>query len=808
MESSVQLEVLARLLQSKTAASAQAVERACREAIASLDKENDYVALEFALDVLLTVGYRHSDASVVALDRFMRSVESRQLTLSESAVATLFAMKRYQNPFRLMVKGIDVLVAMRYLQTKQGVSSLLWASGHCDESVRKAAIAGLGAVTNYDISVYYSEGMEVRRGIGAAPQSLVIEKLEQMGPELLVQVLPGVMTLLSGLLSPTMQSTTWSSSQVTFNRTFVPADRLVVDVRRRSISILESLYHAVADRPAKLSIISVLISATRSEAGADKPATSAMIVENTLQVLDFFAKIVGDAELDIVQRIEHDCYWIQFHSASTDVEASALRVKAVIDANAEYSIYKVLIGFEGVFGDWSKARGDESFEAGSQQQRIKHARGFVGGMADDGLELWKQRILRFSETESEDLATFPVFYEFLGEVAAAYPQFALNLIDGHSEQMSRFLIPLLRGSWDGPARSDVFPIIERWVAEASTGNTSYVNATARMFLSAKQVDVDLLNVLLNKGSELGAVHLVRQVLFVSVARSDDAELARALKSLFLRALECLTRLGDADWPRDIWHRDEIRRLMAVLSSEERKRVLVNLRSLSEISFDCEEVLAEIAEHDPPAVIDYLVDRMNRNDPTREMEKSAARVFEELPHSLHVLHKKLARHPKILVERVFSAFQVDPSLFEFRGAKLLQIVFPDFPEPFRENLMELISTGGTLELEFAARILRAYDGQMFLYGVAKEIIKRVGSSGDIASEITAALFATGVVTGLYGLSDAYEKKRLAMLTWIDDASEPVRLFAQSLIEELGAARDAEIKRADESMELRKFHYGDA
>ena len=64
--------------------------------------------------------------------------------------------------------------------------------------------------------------------------------------------------------------------------------------------------------------------------------------------------------------------------------------------------------------------------------------------ADNRVE-WRDRILEFSKTESGDLATFPVFYEFLERLGRHIPDLALELVQNHEERMRPFLIPLISG---------------------------------------------------------------------------------------------------------------------------------------------------------------------------------------------------------------------------------------------------------------------------------------------------------------------------------------------------------------------------
>ena len=58
-----------------------------------------------------------------------------------------------------------------------------------------------------------------------------------------------------------------------------------------------------------------------------------------------------------------------------------------------------------------------------------------------------------------------------------------------------------------------------------------------------------------------------------------------------------------------------------------------------------------------------------------------------------------------------------------------------------------------------------------------------------------------------MSEAYEKKRLEVLDWLEDSHERVRAFAAKYIADLESMRDFERHRGDESIALRKFEYGE-
>ncbi len=56
------------------------------------------------------------------------------------------------------------------------------------------------------------------------------------------------------------------------------------------------------------------------------------------------------------------------------------------------------------------------------------AREFIAEIDDSNESAWRTRILKFSETRSDDLATFPVYYDFLELLGQRRPQLAIQLL--------------------------------------------------------------------------------------------------------------------------------------------------------------------------------------------------------------------------------------------------------------------------------------------------------------------------------------------------------------------------------------------
>lgn len=803
MENDIRLKALMRLAQSTTDAAKAALLLELDEAAATLKTQTEYETLLQSLEILNVIGYRFSDRTVGVIASFIQTIETRKLTYSQAHEAFADYIAKYSNAQSLIVKAVEVVVRLRYYETRAVLRILLALHGHPSESVRKKVHSGLESLAKYDLDVFY--GKDRKGGIGPAPQNEVLGELELMDESELKANLEASLRLITGMLSPILEGVSWTYEAATISHGAIPALPSVSDIRARSIRLLSRLYSFAESKQQKLAVIDALSEGTRTDPrGAADDKTRAMIARDSVAILAFFAQLVPSEDLQIVQKIESNSYWIFVHALSEEAKAAALKVERAIADHKEYAIYRSLIGFEGIFGDWSAyERASQQFEAIEKERRQK-ASDFAYSITADTYAEWRARILEYAKTESDDLATFPVFYHFLAEFAAARPEFALRLVTEDTAGIARFLIPILVSLWNGTHREHARKLIEKWIGEAQPGQHHYLFAAIKMFLSADELDIDLLERLLKKAAEIKDVPSVRQVVTVAIARWNDAREA-VLKALFFPALDVLTEIKDANWIFEAWFRKETKNLFTEVDAEGIEHLLRNLLMLNSIDYHAEEVLCSLAQRNPERVIRFLIERIAIE--ARPRSNNDARDFDAIPFEFHKLQELLSKIPGTAVRSVLEQYRADATLFTYRGAALLKNIFPKFPGEFEAELLQLVREGGDSNLQFVLGVLRNYHGEPFVHRLCKEIVKVVESDSSLLNEVAVALETTGVVSGEFGMAEAYERKRQEMLDWLSDPSEKVKAFAKRYITDLEQMRDAETKRAEESIALRKHRFGE-
>ncbi|NML61422.1 hypothetical protein HHL21_10095 [Massilia sp. RP-1-19] len=762
-----------------------------------LQESCEYDELSEALKTLEVLVPRFHMATLPTLESFVKSVQTR--TLTEGGAPITGAKLRYRSPEILIRESIEVADKVRYVHTELLVDFLLQMSRDDDKEVRAKAERSLETLASIDLHVFY--GPPPR---GAESQARLVTHLTQLTDDALRTNADIVLRILGTILSPTIEGTNWTFQSVTIRRGSVTSDGGVADMRADAIKLAKRMYGLVASVDHQKHVLRTLDSATRREVPSSDAGTSAMFERDTVTVLDFMRELVMTSALPLVQLIEHDAYWDYYRGASETIKRKALDVRDVVDAHAEYQIYKQLIGFEGIFGNWEDlSRSDEAWEYGDTK-RLEAARQYLHEIDDASYEKWRDRILDFSKTRSNDLASFPVYYQFLESIGRERPRLALELVAVHEVLMAPFLIPLLRGLWGSVRSVEIEAIVENWLE-----NGRHLIPIAKSLYQMAPPRLDILLEVTARASALSDRDALIEVM--AVAASLYAKGAEDAKSLFMQSLRELKKHNDSRWVRAIWFNRDLRVLVSAMEPHERAELLASLATLPELDYQAEDVLYEMAQHDLHAVLDFLIGRLTHarvlDNQKRVPTGGSSYRFEAIPYQLNKLNKVLAREPDALLLALRGTFDKEnQSFFSYRGARLVKSAFPLIGEPLEQLLLKYVVAGTEDDIKFVIGVLRAYEGDPSILEVCKAIIRTVPERSPIWNEVAAAIETTGVVSGEYGMVEAFERKQHEISGWTHDEDSHVQAFSRWLTESLQRMIKLETERAGEGMALRKYRYG--
>lgn len=793
----VRLAALSKLVDIKSAAVDQRLSEEFSRIEGIFQNSNEYDELSGALKTLSVLVPRFHMATLPLLETFVHSLPDRVLTESGSPITS--ARHRYRSHESLIRETIDVVENIRFLHTEEVVGFLLKMSLASDKDVRAKAEGVLEALATFDLDIFYGDSR-----LGAEPQARMVAHLAGLQNDALLANANIILRVLRTVLSPSMEGHSWSYDSVTIRRGSIGSDGGIAALRSEAIILAKRIYSLDTSVEHRRHVLQTLESATRRESPTSDEKTSAMFERDAIIVLEFMLDLVATEALPLIQKIEHQSYWIYFHGATPAIKNKALEIRDAVNAHAEYQIYKQLIGFEGIFGKWEDLSRSEAAWDYSDQKRRDAARKYLEEINDTSYATWHNRILEFSRTRSNDLATFPVYYDFLKSIGEKHPRLALDLLYNHEELMKPFLIALLNGLWISVNQSDVESIVKCWIENgrnlASIAKSLYQVGTSRL---------DVLAAVVDRATVVDDREAIIQAM--SVAANLFLEGASDSKAIFMRSLREMSKRDDSSWANTMWLSRDFRALIDAMEAEERSELLATLTLLPELNYQTEDLLYEIAKYDLHAVLDFLIGRLQHArvlaKRTRQTDKDENYRFEAIPYQLNKLNEILARVPDALLSALRRDFDAESStMFSYRGARIIKSAFPEFNDSFEILLLKYIESGDKLDVEFVIGILRTYEGSPKIQNVCKEIIKTVPERSQTWNEVAAVLESTGVVRGEYGMAEAYENKVLELSNWMNDNDERVRAFAEWLIGSLQSLIVQERQRTDQNLALRKYQYG--
>ena len=146
----------------------------------------------------------------------------------------------------------------------------------------------------------------------------------------------------------------------------------------------------------------------------------------------------------------------------------------------------------------------------------------------------------------------------------------------------------------------------------------------------------------------------------------------------------------------------------------------------------------------------------------------------------------------------SKMTTDWSIYNWHVSHLFQRL----GKGFDEMLSALIKKGNDDSLLKAARAMHSIDGTNFELCI--DIVRKTDNKR-ILSQIDSNMYTTGVVSGEYGLAEAYEGKAKMLEKYKTDENERVKKFADRMIGSFLDSAKRERQRADEEKQLRKIEF---
>jgi len=640
----------------------------------------------------------------------------------------------------------------------------------------------------------------VWRHIGFGIQKVIYDAISGLPQGERKSLRPVIVTACRLFVDPELQGTTWRFDSVTLERGVVPASTGYGDFRRGAIAVLFDMCDHANSLDEKLEVIQALSTATRSPMDGGRPDLIELVLDNTQQLVEFFSKRVDTEPFEIVQHLEHQFLWLYRRSkqmAAPEVRSQlGVKARALVGAierfrddannNVRYVRFKTLVGHESVFPpEWDSNGMDVERPQAYRSARIAE---YAASISRDNAEEWYEIVELCTAVKSNDLATFPNLGEFLKEVATRSPLITIGWLERSEQLSNRFLPPILDGLGRSAERARSLLLVSGWIDEGQ-----HLPAIARYLRFAEDTPVDLVAKAGHRAIALGDEIAVIEIIAAIIVRGLDS----LVESLFVPAVRLLTGLNDTLWVDATWFMPSLTPFLCGLSEQQCQVILDNLIARERVDFHAEAVLQRIAAKHPRPVWNFFKARMDRED----CDDSGTR-YEAVPYGMEELRKPLAKDAQLAIEMVRSWYSPGDHLFTYTGGRLLHDVFPQFTNEFEAALSKLVRSACTGDVDFVLSILRSYEGGQFLHGICKELIDVIPEGDERIHEVEIILDSTGVVSGQFGMVQAYKNKKGQVQDWLSDTRPKVRDFAERYQRHLERAIAAEQRRSETDYELRR------
>jgi ppGpp synthetase/RelA/SpoT-type nucleotidyltranferase len=699
---------------------------------------------------------------------------------------------------------VGIISDLRYVD----VGATFRALGHIyqvsnDADVQKEVDQRVEELARYDLHVWQQAGPAVQLALVSVIDGFSGEERNAFWPLL--------HTVWRECLNTELRGTSWSATAVAISSGAVPAVDDLKTIRRSSIVGLLEFYDKAPNPGEKRSILSSLWTATRLPSQANySNDLCAIIIRDTKRIVDEITARAAHEPYEILEHVEHHLLFEhlcaqQIATAAGDrfgcsalaheLDAAILKFRDAVNADAGFVRYKALVGYESVMPpQW----GDESFDyAETERYRRERIADYVESLSDETENEWYATIERCAATKSNDMATFPLFGDFLVLLAKHKPEIAERFLLRANDDVLNFLTAFLKGLHESGDRS----IYDRTFARYLEAGT-HLTALARQWRLSGVEDETQINAILDKAiAREDDVAVMECVVAVITRHAEDLE--ALISNCFGPGLRYLTARNEARWINCAWYIPEAKTFFARLSEETAELVLDNLISVPRLDTHAEWILAYIARGHATAVWTYLGRRIL--DEQRQRERQGH--YEAIPYRFHELPKILSQDAASAVRVTRGLYTPDDTLFQFRGARLLSAVFPAFPENLAHELTALAATCTDDDVGFILQVLRAYQGQQTTHEVVKELVARLPEDDQRLEIAQICLQSTGGVWGEFGLVEAYRAKKGQIETWLSDPRPQVRRFAERFTRRLEQSIAAEQRRAEEDKEMRRLRYED-
>jgi ppGpp synthetase/RelA/SpoT-type nucleotidyltranferase len=732
----------------------------------------------------------HYDNHLSELPRILNLLREALRKAKESEVRPLDTIwgptpgKPYSDILKLCLEILDLV---KYVDVKSVFTLLVELFEESDEELKELILRNISNISTYRLGIY--------NGVGTAVQDIIASEINEWSDSKLLSLEEIASRICGAFLQLILEDSRFENGSIVVEKASIPGTNDIKKIRGKALDILKKLYNLDRSDTQRRKILITVLKATiiYPSLPLDKKARE-MISENTNEVLTFTQKIVCDPEtsLVILLEIEIQLFRLSQHIDDGECQSKIISIRTQLENNEEYQIYRSLMGPDMfVPSNGSDIQDDERYQQ-IKSSRLQQAIEYAKQVSNGNFDIWRDRILNYCSYQNHHYR--PPYYlnNFLESLGQESPGLALRLLKENAKEVHESLLHLLLGVSNSSLKSEADALIQEW---ASSGK--YLYTCAQVYEAVDEFDQDLMESILESAKKATDLYAVKQIIRTAITR-DTSDRSNAVKKVVISSITFLTTCRDSSWTNNLYEPTKLKAVLSSLNENESNIILDNLVWANSIEYSEEQVLMPISENFPENVIELFSKRIQH--------KKNLTLFNDygpIPFEFHNLSVPLSKIPKKALEIISAWYDDDTHRFKYYGAKLLKLIFPNFPEVFQNELVELVHNKQEKSLLIALSILENFQGEEFLHPICKEIIKELPEHSLHHSKVMYILQKIDGVTGDYGFIEIWEQKKKEIEPWLNEANPKIVEFANKYKDCLDKQIKSEKRRVESDRALRGF-----
>ncbi len=617
--------------------------------------------------------------------------------------------------------------------------------------------------------------LNIVKMIGYSPQTYLIEKILEI--ENREQFNEFLIKICENLLSTSLEGTSqneFKSLTITFGSIYINED--LKKIRKNAIEFLFGIMDERKGCEFNVRIINVLFSSIKTHHQNIRNEDLESLRSDVRYILAKIKSDYSSIKNCIKRQIDHE---LKYPDKKIFEEINEInQLTDLISNDNEYQKFKAFVGYETDYGgDWRTV----------EQNRKSSLDKFIGDMSNSDVDEWIDYIKTIlKDYDKNDYSLFQNLHYFLKELGKKRPGIGEKFKS--ILEIQDFQVALLCGLLESDKKAKYYDEIKQWINNSE--RLLDIAITFRFFSDYN--DEDFTNLVKNS-IEKGDINQLVELL-LTICR--NYKLKKSSIEQFIKIIEKFTEKNYFNWPQRISFM--IEDIANDFSKGDYKIILKNLVNKKDIEYDTEKILKPLVKKYPEEIIYFFYERV-------KLAKSGGDLIDSIPYNFQIIREELYNNVEFIVPKVLEWLKEDGWEYKWEAGHLLNIIFPTIDNKFKEILINLIKEKNDDKLNTLFWILDKYRGTIDVLEIVYEIIKNFKITNKIRNRLFSLLSQTNVVTGEYGLVNAYKNKIEEIKPWLsDDASEIIE-FARGYINYLENLVKYETARVDKELDLMKGEF---